>query len=409
MQLNEQQSEGLDKLFHWWKHERFSRPFILHGYAGTGKTTVTKEALKRLVEMGADSDRIHLAAPTGKASQILSRKAERPASTLHRLLYKPMSEEIDGYKQQLTDIFEDLEDKEAYDNDPEVKRIHGILDKLEKSDAKFSHKGLTEAAELIVVDEMSMVPTWIAADLEKTEVPLLLIGDPFQLPPVKSEMSWEDIKPDVLLTKIMRQKGEGSGIVLAAQDIRLGGMPKNGEGFKLLPKGSVKPEDFMGVDVVICGKNDIRVTTNNWYRRTLGYPKEQIVVGEKIICTRNQPNFPVKNGTYNFWNGELFTVKALGYSRSANSVTIDIEDCYGQVIERVPTWLPHFFNEDYSRVPHGHIVFQFAYAITCHKSQGSEFDKTLVNGVWPGSHYDQWLYTAVTRAMSSCLLSNYLG
>ena len=406
--LNKQQIEGLDKLLNWYNSDhRFTRPFVIHGYAGTGKSTLTKQALNELEKAGLDPNQISLAAPTGKAAQVLSRKSGRLATTIHSLMYKPMTEYLEELKYELTNILEGLDPTEDYDSYPRVKAIHEEIKGLEVGDPRFSKQEVKKKG-LIVVDEKSMVDTRIARDLLEQNIPLLLIGDPFQLPPIKSEASFQEFDEDVLLTQIMRQSGEGSGIVLAAQDIRLGNDPHNGEGFTLAPRGSVEKESFMAADVVICGKNIRRRNTNLWFRKNLEYPDLDIVAGEKIICTKNNKNTVTSSGLVGFFNGETFVVDKVLYQKG-NDIYLDLVDCTGRLIRGVRVWKPYFFDEDDKKVPFGRLQFQFAYAITCHKSQGSEFESIIVDAEWPGSHYDRWLYTAVTRAVSNCVTTNYLG
>jgi exodeoxyribonuclease-5 len=153
--------------------------FRLFGYAGTGKTT-----LARHIAAGIDG-KVLFAAFTGKAACGMRSKGCRGASTIHRLIYKPQEKNEENPTFELW------------------------------SKAPASH------AKLIIIDECSMVDAELARDLMSFEVPLLVLGDPAQLPPIQGGGFFTDAKPDAMLTEVHRQARDNP-IVRLSMDIRAG-------------------------------------------------------------------------------------------------------------------------------------------------------------------------------------------
>ena len=164
---------------------------------------------------------------------------------------------------------------------------------------------MVKLPKLVVVDEASMVSEFVGKDLEELQIPIIYIGDPFQLPPVKAKCIWDDRKPNALLTKIERQ-GEGSGIVYAAQSVRQGGGPIAGNGFSMYSRGELKLKHYIDADLVLCGTNKLRREINDKIRSEKGYKTKYPSVGEKLICLKNDYEYEISNG-------EIFTVKEIHF------------------------------------------------------------------------------------------------
>ena len=174
------QDAALKAIADWWKAAR-GRPsiFRLFGYAGTGKTTLAQH-----IAAGIDG-KVLFAAFTGKAACVMRSKGCRGASTIHRLIYKPQ---------------EQSEENPTFE----------LWNKAPASHAK-----------LIIIDECSMVDAELARDLMSFEVPLLVLGDPAQLPPIQGGGFFTDARPDAMLTEVHRQARDNP-IVRLSMDIRAG-------------------------------------------------------------------------------------------------------------------------------------------------------------------------------------------
>src|ERR1700716_3802990 len=153
--------------------------FRLFGYAGTGKTT-----LARHIADGVDGE-VKFAAFTGKAALVMRNKGCDNASTIHSLIYRARES---GVEQPSFELWDDA---------PASK------------------------AKLIVIDECSMVDAELGRDLMSFDCPLLVLGDPAQLPPIQGGGFFTDSEPDAMLTEVHRQ-AQDDPIVRMSMDIREG-------------------------------------------------------------------------------------------------------------------------------------------------------------------------------------------
>ena len=153
--------------------------FRLFGYAGTGKTT-----LARHIAEGVDGE-VKFAAFTGKAALVMRNKGCDNASTIHSLIYRARES---GVEQPSFELWDDA---------PASK------------------------AKLIVIDECSMVDAELGRDLMSFDCPLLVLGDPAQLPPIQGGGFFTDCEPDAMLTEVHRQ-AQDDPIVRMSMDIREG-------------------------------------------------------------------------------------------------------------------------------------------------------------------------------------------
>ena len=153
--------------------------FRLFGYAGTGKTT-----LARHIAEGVDGE-VKFAAFTGKAALVMRNKGCDGASTIHSLIYRARES---GVEQPSFELWDDA---------PASK------------------------AELIVIDECSMVDAEMARDLLSFDCPLLVLGDPAQLPPIAGAGFFTEGEPDAMLTEVHRQ-AQDDPIVRLSMAVREG-------------------------------------------------------------------------------------------------------------------------------------------------------------------------------------------
>jgi exodeoxyribonuclease-5 len=251
-----------------------------------------------------------------------------------------------------------------------------------------------------------------ARDLLAFGKPVLVLGDPGQLPPIKDEGAFTKDDPDVMLTEIHRQAGE-SAIIRLATLAREGKPIPYGEHDKFVWKmrrTDVDPEQMLRGGQVICGKNATRKQLNLAMKRAAGfdgaYPGGQ---GEKIICLKNRNDLGLVNGMF------LELVDIEDADELSFTATITTED--GQKIggsngkrERFRIYKGHFdehVTPDPERERRDHwkkktlIEAVWGWAITAHKSQGSQYETAIVYDDGLGRTPEdraRWLYTAITRA-----------
>ena len=197
LNLNPQQKQAIKKTLSWYDDEKFVRPFMLTGYAGTGKTTIVQVLLKELKAL-----KPVLVAPTGKAARVLSKKSGRLAGTIHSILYRPISDQISDMRRVLGMLVEEQilrqkGERKAVDPDfdgyvgedqpyayvstesleKEIESTRLKIADAEKTEVGFSKQdfsNLRQMYDLMVVDEASMVDENTAKDLLATGIPLLL-------------------------------------------------------------------------------------------------------------------------------------------------------------------------------------------------------------------------------------------
>lgn len=357
MDWSPQQNAALSKAGVWLR-TRYQQSFYLAGYAGTGKSTLAMHLASYA------KGKVAYAAFTGKAARVMRSKGCVGASTIHSLIY---------------DVFEDPASGEI----------------------KISLKHPNELSEysLIVIDECSMVNEEMGKDLLSFGKPVLVLGDPAQLPPVKGGGYFTGSKPDFMLTEIHRQAAE-SPIVRLATEVREGKF-RNQEidtpGLLVCKRSNLNRSHVTGADIVIVGRNDTRQKYNKRLRELAGISDLMPVKGEPLICLRNDRSRQV-------YNGDILTVAR----RRANkgSISLWLEDPEGERARTQVCVKRQFFIDDVeaSKIPFDQLrdtqQFTYGYAITCHKSQGSQWGNVCVfneSRVF-STDAERWLYTAVTRA-----------
>lgn len=363
--------------------------FILTGGPGTGKTTVVRAIIRVFDAMGL---RIALAAPTGRAAKRMSQSAGEEAKTVHRLL------------------------EMEYGAEDKLRFRKNENDQLED--------------DVIIIDEASMLDLMLTDALLKAIKPgarLILIGDVNQLPPVGAGHVFDDIiKSDrfatVELMHIFRQAQE-SLIVTNAHAVNHGEYmnleSKSGDFFflprqedaqtaatiaelckKRLPK-SYGLTVFDGIQVITPSrKGDAGTEMLNSALQSVINPPARgkaekkvrdftLREGDKVMQIKN--NYDIewnKNGTQGFgiFNGDIGVIKKIDLSEEL--ITVDFED---KICEYDYTMLDEL---------------ELAYAITVHKSQGSEYPIVIMPlyRYTPKLLTRNLLYTAITRAQSIVIL-----
>jgi hypothetical protein len=367
----EAQEEALDAISSWLD-QGGDQVFRLFGYAGTGKTTLAREIARRY-----PPGQVLLAAYTGKASLVLARTCSAPASTIHRLIYVPteVTETVDGRRRIRTEW--------RLRDDSPLRR-----------------------ARMLIVDEVSMVDDQMGQDLLSFGTKVLVLGDPFQLPPVSDDKEFfTSAEPDAMLTEVHRHKGDGGRILDLATAIRTGDPWQAHPGVRT---DEPDVEELVDYDAVICGTHRTRMDLNNRIRRSLGFALEDgPQPGEKVICDRNDTSAGLLNGqTCTVVSAEA-QLDRLG--RVAHYL-MALEDDEGQTVTVVSP--VEDFTARSCRNPRGHRgmgCLMYAYAITCHKAQGSQWGSVLVIDESSTFRENQarWLYTAVTRAVTEVTVVRY--
>jgi exodeoxyribonuclease-5 len=406
--LSADQRRALTQILAW--HEAGGwPPLTLGGLAGTGKTSLICCLPQFLPDI-----RIAFAAYTGKATSVLRRKlpGDVPpdhASTLHRLLYRAC---------EVTVCTEsDTVMKEA---DVQCRAHAGrgwecaVRRQLSFTPAPEPLAGIG----LVVADEASMIPEQLWKDLTGHGVPVLAVGDHGQLPPVRSSFNLM-ASPDIRLEKIHRQNEEspsGMAILTMARWAReQGHVPPGWYGPDAVKLTMAEHESGLAglhpaeADLIICATNAARTAHNQlmraWHGRS-GPPQ----VGDTVTCLRN-------NHAEGLYNGQRGTILAVGGvtgpgSEATFQAVIECEDLlrpWSGTVSALPFGDPKF---QASCVRDRHVaLFDYGYALTAHKAQGSSAEKVLViEEGWPApgtGERSRWLYTAVTRAERSLTIAGW--
>lgn len=369
-----------------------SQVFRLFGYAGTGKTTLAQHFAE---DVGGN---VLFAAYTGKAALVMRQRGCREATTIHKLIYQPK----DKSKQHLVELEEKLrilQEKLKMGEDV-LEEIVSVEDAItrEKKNLKrpaFSLNVESDVrfASLVIIDECSMVDQQMGEDLLSFGTKVLVLGDPAQLPPINGTGFFAS-SPDVMLTEIHRQARDNP-IIRMATDVRTGHRLLPGQyGESTVMKRSdprYGPELIMGSDQVIVGKNATRRSFNARFREIKGFAGSIPVPGDKLVCLRNNHDIGILNGA--IWSVE----EVLG--DAGDTVGLLITDGTDKVSvvahsqpfsgDEVPLWTRRDAEE-----------FDYGYALTCHKAQGSQWGSVVIideSGCFR-ENGTKWLYTAVTRA-----------
>lgn len=398
IQLNKGQQRASELFMDWWYHpERRHRPwFELSGAAGTGKTTVVRHIIE---ELGISMDDVLFVAFVGKAALQL-RLSGVPGRTFHSVMYV------------LKKFLKRENGKVVYkDGVPEYVEIFVKVESLPSN------------IKLIVLDEGGMVSEDHGRDILSFGIPLFVLGDLHQLPPVFGRGMFLQ-HPDVILDEIMRQNKDSQIIYLSQLAMHGVRVPygEYGDGECLVIHRSELNDDHLrNADLVICATNDTRDIINWYVRKNIyGISSPTIEVGDKLICRKN------------YWDillGEPYDDIALvngmiGYV--TNVYKEPIKSKIGMGIDFRPEFSPvqsfNHLNIDRRYILSGYearqamfskhspyIQFELGYCSTCHLAQGSQYDHVLVyNEVFDSTsdYYKRWLYTAITRAKKKLTIVN---
>jgi exodeoxyribonuclease-5 len=438
---NEGQNDLLDKLSQFVVSPAKRKAFILLGYAGTGKTSITAALVKAYQEL---QQKIVLLAPTGRAAKVISRYAHTPAYTIHKYIYrqKQLGEEVFTL------------------NDNLHKNTLFVVD--EASMISGQRDNMTFGSGIVLDDLVKYVYSGEGCSL-------LLLGDDAQLPPVGSSVSpalQEDYMQKYglevscsVLTEVARQALD-SGILANASSVRpvaLGEVSLPHSTWDIL-KEAADCEYITGSEVAEklehsyneVGAEEVMLLTrtnkrtniyNQGIRARILWREEEIETGDRLMVSKNNYFWTEKyEGLPFLANGDILEISRLRNIREiygfrfADAQLRSVD--YDWEIDAV-VWLDTLYSdspevnhglhrtlferiaEDYPELAHSRkklvetiyqspyynaLQMRFAYAVTGHKSQGGQWKHVYVDAYKGGElceteeGYYRWLYTAITRA-----------
>jgi exodeoxyribonuclease-5 len=356
MRWSPQQDQALKAVAEWLARPR-AQVFRLFGYAGTGKTTLARHLAEDL-----DGD-VAFGAYTGKAALVMRSKGCAGATTIHAMIYRPRAgTEEDG------------------------------------PSFAINRDGAAGEADLIVIDECSMVDEELGRDLLSFGKKVLVLGDPAQLPPVKGGGFFTDAEPDAMLTEVHRQAADDP-IIRMSLDVREGRELEPGQygDSRIVSRRDITTEDVTEADQVLVGTNRTRRLYNGRLREIKGLIDPLPAVGDKLVCLRNDK-------AKGLFNGGVWTVQRL---KGADGVKVKLDllpDEEGARRSVSVSVLRAFFEGDPESIPFAQRrksdEFDYGYALTVHKAQGSQWDDVVLfdESFAFREHRARWLYTGLTRA-----------
>jgi exodeoxyribonuclease-5 len=374
MLLSTDQKNAQKSLMDWYKSTNRPQFITLGGYAGTGKTTLISIFRNKLAKENPKL-RVAFCSFTGKAARVLKNnlqlnKSVYPqdsVSTIHGLLYTPImndSFQIVGWK-------------------------------------KKEHENLE--ADLIIVDEASMVDELIWYDILSLGLPIVAVGGHGQLPPINGDFSLMKA-PQLRLEEIHRQARDNPIIKLSVM-AREDGMLPYGQ-FDCNVKKIRRGDDGSEQDIadllsgytydtlILCGYNKTRININAFVRTSRGGDSIEPTSKDRVICLRN-------NRASQIFNGMLGWIKSI-YVEDDKKYMAEIE-MDGEDIRFTGSIARKQFNDpDVAHDIRDADLFDFGYALTVHKAQGSQAKRVILFeerfAKMDDEAWRRWLYTGITRA-----------
>jgi exodeoxyribonuclease-5 len=379
MELSNDQQKALNDILAWYTKDRDAMPYVtLGGYAGTGKTTLIAILREKLATIAPEL-RVGFASYTGKAARVLATKLKERTSihkgdsvgTIHSLIYSPIvndNEEIVGWKT-----------KETLDRD------------------------------LLIIDEASMVDSLIWEHLISYRVPIIAVGDHGQLPPIRGSLNLME-KPHLKLVEIHRQAKKNPIIHVSIQARESGRIEPGVYGPRVRKIGT---DDIDGQErlnemltsykqdtLILCGYNTTRKKLNAFIRQSLGFETPIPTSGDRVICLRNNHKHHIYNGML----GTILRIEKKSPEWYEAEIAMDGEENPYRGLISVTQFGSDTalnFTKDRRQTVQGDL-FDFGYALTVHKAQGSQAKRVILFEErfkqMSDDDWRRWLYTAVTRA-----------
>ncbi len=414
--------------------------FLIKGYAGTGKTSLISTLVNVLPLFNL---KFILLAPTGRAAKVISNYSKKVAFTIHKKIYKLEIEPDTGYTKF-------VRQKNYHKNTIFLIDEASMIDERQE----FAKKGLlNDLIEFIFENESNR---------------MILIGDTAQLPPVGQSESLA-LNESYLksqyglqleacqLTEVTRQK-EGSGVLYNATNLRniLKADTKNihfvtknfNDVFRMqsekLEDGLRYAYDKFGVEntAIVCRSNKACLAYNQLIRRNLLFRDEMIEVGDLLMIVKN--NYFYKESPAGFLaNGDFVEIMKVVNFEEMHDISyvrlvvrmldypdyepfdalILLDSIYSNNLalpedteEKLGKAKKLEFNNSIEEIKKDQYMnalqVKFAYALTCHKSQGGQWDAVFVDQGFlkddmVSNDYIRWLYTAITRSTKELYLVNF--
>lgn len=375
---------GVDVIKHGTK-----QVFQFVGNPGTGKSFVLSEIIRR---SGIDPKRVAPMAYTGTAVNVMKKKGLLNAKTIHSTLYEVVEETVlDGNGKPVMD---------TYLNKPMTK-----LKLIPKP---------TPDVDVFVIDEGSMVPFSMKAEIESRGIPIIVTGDLDQLPPVADTPAYLADGDVMELTEIMRQALD-SPIIYLSQRAKHSlpihcGIYGNyyDQSVLVIDREDLTDEMLINSQAVLCGTNRTREEINDKIRHIKGYSGRLPQFGEKIIC-RNNNRMEIA-GDINLANGLMGYVlnrpDPSGINLRNGTYKLDFKSFISDVPFVDLDANLRYFNaspEEKKAIKNAKFgqsgeLFELAYAITVHLSQGSQYDCGLFYEEFLRKDiHNKLVYTAISR------------
>lgn len=392
-QANDDQLVVLNAAYDWW-HKQPNNPLFQYcGGPGTGKSWLLHQIITAI---GIDPAKVAPAAYTGAAAIVLRTKGFPMARTEHSWLFTPQ----DGYK---------------YDNTGSI--LKDTYFDLPISELAFAPKPL-QGISLMIIDEASMTPMYMRQEIETRGIRVIATGDLQQLPPIESEPGYLTNGKIFQLKQIMRQQEDNpliwiSNRAYAGLPLHKGLYRSNSGSVLVIDEDELTDNMIQWSDVVICGTNKTREKTNKRVREDiLGIRSDLPQHGERLVCRKSDWNKEVDG--ISLANGLVGTVADYPDVSQFDGKTFTIDFC-PLILDRsfvglrcnydyllaTPEQRKYLKNDKY----HEGARMEYAYCITTHVSQGSEY----ANGIYFKEYLSKEIngnldYTGITRFKNSCII-----
>ena len=382
MILNPGQEKIKAEAIDWYRNSS-EQVFEIEGAAGTGKSVLIYEILKAL---GLKSFQYMPMAYTGQASIVMRSKGFTTARSIHSSLY----EVVDVYDN------ENMNTQFGLPSKHKEFRLRQYIDPM---------------VDLFFIDEAYMVPDYMVKDIKSFGKKIIVCGDSHQLPPIGGKPGFLTGYGVHRLTQLMRQAENDPIVYLAMRAMQ--GLPIHegmyGNNVLVINDDEFVPQMIGFANAIVCGTNRTKDTLNKYVRQVAGFNSDLPRFGERVICKNN--NWQCVQDGIALANGLCGTVVSQPDASSYNGKTFDIHfkpDLANTVFYNVPVNYEYFTGDYETRQDmksmHGRKysvgeLFEYAYALTTHVSQGSEYNNMIyIEEFMRPQIQNQLNYTGITRA-----------